>query len=292
MLSGPPPDRARRVVLALHGRGAEAGGIVRRYTEIAGHDPETAVVGLRTVSGNRWYGVKYGEAGAGADAEVVAALDRVDAALAALAGHIPRDRTVLAGFSQGACLALEYAARRGAGLAAVIAPCGARIGLPSEWAAGSGFAGMPVLLGAGANDAWVDSERIDATAAWFQQAGATAEVLSNPGERHDISARQRLRARELIRGIQAPAGASGFGNTMSSEAIEGALPRPAEQPAPAAAAACTPSRSTGRRSPPRGPTTPAPGAIASALPRSAGRSRRWPTRASVPRSPAARPRST
>ena len=136
LLSGPPPDRARRAVLALHGRGAEAGGIVRRYTEIAGHDPETAVIGLRTVAGNRWYGVRYGEPGAGADTEVVAALDRVDAALAALAGHIPRDRTVLAGFSQGACLALEYAARRGAGLAAVIAPCGARIGLPSGWAAG------------------------------------------------------------------------------------------------------------------------------------------------------------
>jgi maleylacetate reductase len=99
LLSGPPPDRARRAVLALHGRGAEAGGIVRRYTEIAGHDPETAVVGLRTVSGNRWYGVKYSEAGAGADAEVVAALDRVDAALAALAGRVHRDRTVLAGFS-------------------------------------------------------------------------------------------------------------------------------------------------------------------------------------------------
>ena len=116
------------MVLALHGRGAEAGGIVRRYTEIAGHDPETAVIGLRTVSGNRWYGVRYGEPGAGDDAEVVAALDRVDAALGALAALVARDRIVLAGFSQGACLALEYAARRGAGLAAVIAPCGARIG--------------------------------------------------------------------------------------------------------------------------------------------------------------------
>lgn len=234
MLGGPPPERARRAVLALHGRGAEAGGIVRRYSEIAGHDPDIAVLGLRAAAGaNRWYGVRYGEPGAGADPEVTAALARVDAALAALSRWVPRGATTLAGFSQGACLALEYAARKGAGLAAVIAPCGARIGPPSEWAASGApreFAGMAVLLGAGANDAWVDGERIEATAAWFRQAGAAVEVISNPGERHDISPRQRLRARELLRGARPEPGAGGFGNTLESEAVAGALPRHQNSP--------------------------------------------------------------
>jgi len=233
ILSGPHPERARRVVLALHGRGAEAGGIVRRYTEIAGHDPDIAVIGLRADAGaNRWYGVKYSEAGAGADAEVVAALARVDAALGALARSVPRAATVLAGFSQGACLALEYAARKGAGLAAVIAPCGARIGAPSEWRRGEdgSLAGMPILLGAGALDAWTAGERIEATAAWFRAAGAVVEVISNPGERHDIAPRQRLRARELVRGARAEPGPGGFGNTLESEAVAGALPRHQNSP--------------------------------------------------------------
>ena len=114
---------------------------------------------------------------------------------------IPRDRTVLAGFSQGACLALEYAARRGAGLAAVIAPCGARIG-----AAGRVGAGQRVrrrcrcCWGRARATPGSTASAIEATAAWFRQAGAAVEVLGNPGERHDISPRQRLRARELIRG--------------------------------------------------------------------------------------------
>jgi homogentisate 1,2-dioxygenase len=224
LLSGPHPRDARRVVLALHGRGAEAGGVVRRYREIAGFAADTAVIGLRTTSGNRWYGVRYGEPGAGADAEVTAALDRVDAALTALGRWRPRADTTLAGFSQGACLALEYAARRGAGLAAVIAPCGSRIGPPAEWAAGGDLNGLPVLLGAGAGDPWVAAAHIEAAAAWFVAAGARVEVLGNPGDRHDISPRQRLRARELVRGSPAPMGAGGFANTLESEAVAGALP--------------------------------------------------------------------
>jgi homogentisate 1,2-dioxygenase len=223
VLAGPPPGRARRVVLALHGRGAEAGGIVRRYVEIAGHDPGTSVIGLRT-GGNRWYGVGYRDAGAGGDPEVLAALDRVQSALAALALAVPPAATILAGFSQGACLALEYAARKGQGLAAVIAPCGARIGLPSEWGPATGLAGLPVLLGAGAQDPWVASESIEATAAWFRGAGAIVDVIGTPGDRHDISVRQRLRARELIRGTRTASGAGGFGNTLESEALAGALP--------------------------------------------------------------------
>jgi homogentisate 1,2-dioxygenase len=237
LLSGPPLERARRAVLALHGRGAEAGGIVRRYSEIAGQDPDVAVIGLRAASGaNRWYGVRYGEPGASADPEVTTALARVDAALAALSRTVPRGATTLAGFSQGACLALEYAARSGAGLAAVVAPCGARIGLPSEWAESAerardgGLAGLSVLLGAGAKDQWVDMERIDATAAWFREAGAVVDVLSNPGERHDISPRQRLRARELIRGVRADTGRGGLASTLESEAVAGALPRHQNSP--------------------------------------------------------------
>jgi homogentisate 1,2-dioxygenase len=224
VLGGPPLERARRVVLALHGRGAEAGGIVRRYLEMVGPDAETAVLGLRSGS-NRWYGVRYDQAAAGADVEVQAALARVHEALAALGRQVPRARTTLAGFSQGACLALEYAARHGAGLAAVVAPCGARIGAPAEWSPATGtLAGLPVLLGAGAHDGWVSSESIEATATWFRTAGAAIEVIGNPGERHDVSFRQRLRARTLIRGAPAAPGAGGLGNTLESEALPGALP--------------------------------------------------------------------
>jgi len=228
LLAGPPPARARRVVLALHGRGAEAGGMVRRISEITGRDPEIAVVGLRSAGGTRWYGTRYGNPGAATDPEVVRALGEVDAAIQTLTGpehQVDRGALILAGFSQGACLALTHAAQHGRGLAAVIAPCGARIAPPAEWApATATLAGLPVLLGAGDADPWIDAAHLSATAAWFRAAGAAVEVVGSSGDRHDIMARQRLRARALISGRPAPAGPTGFGNTLASEALPGALP--------------------------------------------------------------------
>jgi homogentisate 1,2-dioxygenase len=218
VLAGPPPERARRIVVALHGRGAEAGGVVRRFQEIAGHDPEIAIVGL-TSGSNRWYQVPFGELGAVTDPEVRAALDRIGAALAAL----PATPTILAGFSQGACLALEYAARRGRGLAAVVAPCGARLGTRSEWGPDR-LDGLPVLMGAAAQDRWVGGGRLEATAEWFRHAGAAVEVLGTSGDRHVVPGRFPLRAREIIQGRRAPVGAGGLGNTLESEAVAGALP--------------------------------------------------------------------
>ena len=229
LLAGPPLAQARRIVVALHGRGAEAGSIVRRYSALAGGDAETSIVGLQS-GRDRWYTIKYGAAGAGSDAEVTAAIAQVEAALAAL----PAGKTILlAGFSQGACLALEVAARHAGApaLAAVLAPCGARIGSPSEWASPTPgrCAGVAVLLGAAASDPYVDSARIEATAAWFRAAGASVDVIGDPGDRHDISTRQRLRGRELVLGTS-PRGPTGFGGALESEAVPGALPRHQNSP--------------------------------------------------------------
>jgi homogentisate 1,2-dioxygenase len=220
---GPDPAHAKRIVLALHGRGAEAGTIARRYREIVAHDPATCVVGLRADGGaDRWYAVRYGDAGAGRDAEVVRALARVDTARRVLAQLAPAAAITLAGFSQGACLALEYAARHGAGLAAVIAPCGARIGRPDEWPAPQReSASAPVLLGAASGDKWIAGADLDATAAWFAAAGACVELVAGTGDAHEITARQRLVARELVLGPQprgAPAG------VHESAARPGAVP--------------------------------------------------------------------
>jgi homogentisate 1,2-dioxygenase len=221
LLAGPAPDKAQRTVLVLHGRGAEAGTLLRRVREIIGHDRETAVVGLRAEAGaERWYAVRYGETGAGNDPEVTRAIARVEAALERLPG-----RVFLAGFSQGACLALEVAARhRGGALAGVFAPCGARIGQNEEWPSRKGeLAGLPVIVGAAEADKWIARGDLDATIAWLRDAGASVTNVSGPGERHEITVRQRIAARAMIIGPH-PAGATGFGNHIESEALPGALP--------------------------------------------------------------------
>jgi homogentisate 1,2-dioxygenase len=226
LLAGPPPDRAKRVILTLHGRGAEPGSLVRRMREIVGHDTDTSVIGLRAEGGDeRWYAVRYGEAGAGSDPEVLRAIERVETALARLPGA-----PVLAGFSQGACLALEVAARYRGPLSAVFAPGGARIGQPDDWRPRKGeLVGLPVLVGAAEGDKWIVRNDLDATIAWLRDAGASVTNVSSPGDRHEITLRQRIAARAIILGPHAP-GSTGFGNTIESEAIAGALPAQQNSP--------------------------------------------------------------
>ncbi|MGE5184651.1 MAG: homogentisate 1,2-dioxygenase, partial [Acidobacteriota bacterium] len=219
--AGPLPEQARRIVVALHGRGAEAGTILRRMREIAGHDPGVCVIAPRAEGGaDRWYAIKFDDPAAASDPEVERAIARVDTVLDVLARRAPGVPVVLAGFSQGACLALEVAARRaGRGLAGVIAPCGGRIG--GGWAAGE--LRVPVLLGAAAGDRWIPRAALDATAAWLRAAGASVVEVGGPGDRHEISYRQRVEARAIVLAA-APAAATGFGNTHSIEALPGALP--------------------------------------------------------------------
>jgi maleylacetate reductase len=189
------PAQARAIILALHGRGAEAGTIARRYRDIV-DDPAVSIVGLRAPHGApRWYEVKYGEPGAGDNPEVVAAIARVESALTRL--RELGKPLYLAGFSQGSCLALEVAARTVVPLAGVLAPAGARLGQP-PWAPRSGLA-MPVVVGAAAEDKWIARADLDATIAWYRAAGAVVEDLSSTGDKHEIAAAQRERIRALLR---------------------------------------------------------------------------------------------
>jgi len=155
---------------------------------------------------------------------VSAAIARVTDAIDRLA--VPRSKLVLAGFSQGACLALEVAARHGAGLAGVVAPCGARIGQPADWNAAmkDHLAGVRVMLGAADADKFIVGTDVDATAAWFRSAGASVDVIAGQGDRHEITLRQRAAARTIILGREATPGGTGFGNALESEALPGAIP--------------------------------------------------------------------
>lgn len=212
LLAGPPIDGTRAVVLALHGRGSEAGTIVRRIREMVPGD--VPVVGLRAPDGaERWYAARYSESGAGSDPEVLAAIDRVERAFDKL-GH----EIYLAGFSQGACLALEVAARTEHRLAGVFAPCGARIGQANEWKPRPlEWPHTSVLVGMADGDKWISRSDLDATIAWFRANGCPVVDVSGPGDRHEITLRQRMHMRDVFQ-MGWPKLVGGFGNTVTSEA--------------------------------------------------------------------------
>jgi predicted esterase len=114
---------------------------------------------------------------------------------------MPAERVALLGFSQGACLALELAARHARQYAAVIGLSGGVIGpagTPRSYPGSLG--GTPVFLGCSDIDAHIPVERVHETAEVFQQLGATVDERIYPGMGHTINRDELDVVRALLHG--------------------------------------------------------------------------------------------
>ena len=112
---------------------------------------------------------------------------------------IPRRRIILLGFSQGACLASEYAVRNAGRLGAVIALSGGLIGPPgTHWDYPGDFAGCPVLLGCSDVDAHVPRERVHESALLFERMAAKVTERIYPGLGHQVNEEELMLARALM----------------------------------------------------------------------------------------------
>ena len=101
---------------------------------------------------------------------------------------IPHERIMLLGFSQGGCLALEFAARNARRYGGVIGLSAALIG-PEDVSrdyAGS-LAGTPIFLGCSDTDFHVPRERVDQTAEVLRHLGGEVTERLYPNMGHTIN---------------------------------------------------------------------------------------------------------
>jgi len=203
LVAGVPLDRARAAVVLLHGRGSSA-------DDIAGLAP---VIGLDRIAylapeatGHTWYPQRFIAPLEANEPWLSSALEVVGA-LVARAGSagIPAARTVVAGFSQGACLALEFAARTPSKYGGVLGLSGGLIGPPDRPRApapkGASLAGTPVFLGCGDRDGHIPEEVVRASAEVLQALGATVDLRIYPGMGHTINEDEIAAARALLSGL-------------------------------------------------------------------------------------------
>jgi predicted esterase len=190
--SGPRPEDARLVAILLHGRGASAEdilGLARQFSarDIAYVAPQAA--------GSTWYPYSFLAPIAQNEPWLGSALDVVARLVEGFAERgIPAERLAVMGFSQGACLTLEFAARHARRYAAVVAFTGGLIGPPGTPRDYPGdFAGTPVFIGSSDVDPHVPLERVQESAAVFRRMGAVVDERIYPGMGHTINA-DELRA--------------------------------------------------------------------------------------------------
>jgi predicted esterase len=184
--AGVPIDEARLVVILLHGRGASAEGILGLSREIRASDlaflaPQAA--------GHTWYPQTFLAPIPENEPHLGSALRLVATSIADLAGRgVPAERVALMGFSQGACLSLELAARHATRYAAVIALSGGLIGPPGTPRdyAGS-LDGTPVFIGCSDVDAHIPLERVHESTAVLRRLGASVDERIYPGMGHTIT---------------------------------------------------------------------------------------------------------
>lgn len=186
---GVPAEAARVLCVVIHGRhGAPEAmmeHLVRHLTAPGVHYV------LPRAAGNSWYDARgFDPLTEGTRSQIGAALDQIAADVAAaLAEGAPADRMVVAGFSQGACMTLEYAMTRGPWTGAACALTGFRVGCVGDERPVRDLAGLPVYLSDGAGDPFITLPEFADTLRELCAAGArvrsdvfprTAHVMSPP----------------------------------------------------------------------------------------------------------------
>jgi predicted esterase len=115
---------------------------------------------------------------------------------------VAKDRIVLLGFSQGACLTSQFAASHADRYGGVVLYSGALIGPPgTTWDFPGSFSGTPVFFGCSDVDAHVPKTRVDESAAVFQRMGATVTEKIYPGMGHLVNEEEIAFTRALLDGI-------------------------------------------------------------------------------------------
>ncbi len=195
--AGEPLDHATRAMIMVHGRGASAEDILRLSDELAA--PEMAYLAPQAAN-NEWYPRRFmvetalNEPWLGSGLDVIGGL-----VTRCTAAGIPHERIYLLGFSQGACLAVEYAARNPARYGGIYVLSGALIGgetEPRPKVEGS-LAGTPVFLGCSNSDPHIPAERVRLSATQLKDLGAAVEMKLYPLMGHTVNAEEV----QIVRGM-------------------------------------------------------------------------------------------
>ncbi len=188
---------AKKALIMIHGRGASSQDILSlsSYLKLDGF----ALLAPQAVN-NTWYPASFMSPPAVNEPWLSSALQVLDEIVTDILGNgIGKENIYFLGFSQGACLTLEYVARNAAKYGGVVAFTGGLIGdkIYRENYSGD-FKKTPVFIGSGNPDPHVPVTRVHATTSILMNmnAAVTEKIYENMG--HTISQDEIEQANALV----------------------------------------------------------------------------------------------
>ncbi len=199
---GRPLGGSRAAMVMIHGRNAGPKNILDLATPLA--HPDCTYL-APAAAGGTWYPNSFMADRASNEPGLTSGLAAIGRLIDdIIAQGVPRRRIVLLGFSQGACLACEFAVRHADRYGALIAFSGGVIDPPgTTWDYPGTFAGTPVFLGCSDVDSHVPKTRVDESAAVFERMGAAVTKRIYPGMGHLVNEDELTWARDTVAQIAA-----------------------------------------------------------------------------------------
>ena len=190
---------ARAAMILLHGRGATAEDIMTIASEV--QQPGWAYLAPQA-AGNTWYPNPFTAPLESNEPHLSAAMETIARVLERVEARIPAQRVVLLGFSQGACLTLEWAARNARRYGGVVGLSGGLIGpdgTPRDYP--GNFEGTPVFLGCSDIDPHIPMRRVVETGEVLKGMGTDVTVRFYPGMGHLVGIEEINAIRELMAAV-------------------------------------------------------------------------------------------
>jgi phospholipase/carboxylesterase len=193
---GTPLADADRAVVLLHGRGARATGMLQFADDLPSEG--TAFVAPQAERAT-WYPKSFLEPTEENDPWFSSALGLVHDVFEDVTEHVPAERVLLLGFSQGACLGSEFVARNPRRYGGFVAFSGGLHGPEGTTHDYDGdLDGTPVFLGCSDRDPHIPEERVHETRAVFESMGAAVTEHIYEGMGHGVNEDELEHAAEMV----------------------------------------------------------------------------------------------
>lgn len=186
LLHGTPLERASGGMVLVHGRGASAADILSLADE---WQAEGMAYLAPQAAGFSWYPYRFLEPIESNQPYLGSALETILQAIQFLQQNgLTMQQIFLLGFSQGACLALEFAVRHPQRFGGVFGLSGGLIGPPgTTWPTRGSLENTPVFLGCSDVDPHIPAWRVQESAQVFSSMGGQVTARLYPGMGHTVN---------------------------------------------------------------------------------------------------------